>query len=378
MIVEIRDIAAVKTLRPLEVATYLRSSGWTQRSPSKEASTWTRTVGDMEYEAVVPLHQDFRDYGLRMAELLRTVASAEGRTQIQTFKDLLSTFADVIRIRIDDPESRDGTLSLESNSIVAQKARDLMMAAACSATEHRAVWHSRKPAQAIEHLRKVRVGQSERGSYILTVITRVDPALQSPKNGQLFEADAPFERQVTQTLAESLSALDIASSTAALTGEFASFEESVNLGVSANLCDAVAGLGGDQVGDRQLEFLFSWSPGRPLGREIRSRIKFSPDQIPVIKEAARLIRERAPVGDFELEGAVVKLDRAPAQAVGRVTIIGNVDGKPKRVSLELSDSDYHLAVQAHDQEIALKCTGTLVREGRAYRLQEPRDVVVEE
>lgn len=379
MNVDIRDAEAVRQLRPLEVAAYLRSRGWAQvdKKPSK-AAIWTLTSNGNEFEAIVPLDNSLADYALRMSEVLGTLAAAEERSQVQIYSDLMTTFADVIRIRIDAPEYRDGSLPINAHAQVAQKARDLLLAAACSATEHRAVWHTRKPSQAIEQLRKIRIGQSERGSYIVTVISKVSPALHVPANGQLFETEPPFERRVIQTLASSLEHLDAAAASAALTGEFASFEESVSNGVNANLCDAVTGLWGDEDGERSLDFTFSWSPSRPVEKFIPSRVRFSGDRIPLIREAARILRESAPVGDFELQGAVVKLDRLPNQKTGKVTVIGQVEGKSKRVILELGDPSYHLAVQAHEQEKALSCIGELVREGRGYTLQEPRDVTVDE
>ena len=378
MNIDIRDVNAVRSLRPLETVTYLRSTGWTQAVQNPQASVWTRQVGDEEFEAVVPLEQAMSDYALRMGDLLHTLAKAEGRSQAQVFSDLLTTFADVVRIRIDDPELNDGTLPIEMHAQIAQRCRDLVLAAACSATEHRAVWHTRKPANAIDHVRKIRIGQSERGSYIVTVVSRVSPQLhvRLDDNGQV--AAPPFERQIIQTLATSLTTLDQAAGKAALTGQFDAFEDSVSHGVSANLCDAVAGLWGNDDSMRNLEFTFSWSPARPVEQGIPSRVKFAADRISIIREAGRIMKERAPVTDFELEGAVVKLDRPQGQPSGRVTIIGQVDGKPKRVTMELQDQDYHLAVSAHDQERALRCLGSLVRVGRGLVLQDPREIAVEE
>lgn len=371
----IRDVEAIQTLRPLEVTAYLRSKGWIQQAPSNKASVW---IKDNEFEAVVPLDQAMRDYALRMGDILHTLAAVENRSQTEIYADLLTTFADVVRIRIDDPEQLDGTLPIEAHAQIAQKTRDLLLAAACSATEHRPVWHTKKPTQAVEQVRKIRIGQSERGSYIVTVISRVSPALQSPNNGQLFETEPPFERRVIQTLASSLDALNNAAATAAMSGEFASFEESVAQGVSANLCDAVAGIWGDDNGQRNLEFTFSWSPARAVDPHIPSKVKFAADRIPFIREASRVMKDRTPVGDFELEGAVVRLDRPEGQPAGKVTIMGQVDGKPKRVTLELEDAHYQVAIAAHAQERALRCIGSLVREGRGHVLLGPRDIAIEQ
>src|SRR5205085_1574396 len=97
-------------------------------------------------------------------------------------------------------------------------------AAACATTEARAVWHTRKPAQAVEYVRRVRIGQTERGSYVVTVVSRVSPRL-NVLNEELFESAEPFERRAMQTLAGSLVHLDQAAERAALSGEFAAFDE---------------------------------------------------------------------------------------------------------------------------------------------------------
>lgn len=377
MNVDIRDVEAVQAIRPVDAAFYLRAGGWTpQEQQTGRGSIWLRTVQNEEFEALLPMDHQIRDYALRMGDLLRVLAAAEKRSQWQVYSDLLTITSDVTRIRISDPELTDGTLPIEEHAQIAQKTRDLVMAAACAATERRAVWHTKKPNQATEHVRRVRIGQSERGSYIVTVISRITPLLHT-QGEELFETEPPYERQVTRTLADSLFALDRAAERAALTQQMASFDDAVAQGVNANLCDAVVGLwGGDEV-QRNLEFSFSWSPARPVAAEAVRRVAFSSDRIPVIREAARLMREKAPLTDFELRGAVVKLDRPEGAPTGRVTIARYGDEGPRRVTLELSDPLYHIAVEAHDQGRTLRALGTLAKEGARYSLQTPREVTAE-
>ncbi|MFM7166196.1 MAG: hypothetical protein ACKO3T_13230 [Planctomycetaceae bacterium] len=377
MKVDIRDVAAMQALRPLEVVTYLRARSWIQQPPTAHGSVWVKGEADEQMEAVVPMDPQRRDFALRMGELLQTIAVAEDRSQVDVYSDLLTTCADVIRIRIDDPELTDGTLPIEAHAVIAQKVRDLLLAAACSALQSRAIWHKRKPAQAVDQVRRLRIGQTERGSYIITVISRVSPELHLPQDGQGMDAEPPYERKVTQMLATSLATLDQVSATAALNQEFSVFERSVDKGVSANLCDAVAGLWGDDDRNRNLEFTFSWSVARPVDAQIPRRINFGSDRIPIIREASRVMKERSPYEDYELDGAVVKLERAEGQPTGKVTIIGAIDGKPHRVSLELADPHYGLAIKAHHQQQPIHCVGTLVKAGRGYTLRDARDVSIE-
>jgi len=228
----------------------------------------------------------------------------------------------------------------------------------------------------MEHVRRVRIGQSEQGSYVVTVLSRVTPLLHS-QNDELFEVEAPYERRVTTTLARGLTALDAAAQRAALTQEMAAFEQAVPRGVNANLCDAVVGLwGGDEV-HRNLEFTFSWSPTRPVGPDEVRRVAISSDRIPVIREAGRQMRERAPLSEFELIGPVVRLDRAEGASSGTVTVIAMVEDRHARVAIQLGDPQYHEAVTAHDQGKTLRISGTLIREGRGYVLRNPAEVAIE-
>jgi hypothetical protein len=374
--IEIRDAEAVRAIRPVDAALYLRAKGWTAPAAQPErAATWRTQRNGEEYELLLPLDVSLRDYALRMGDLLATLSVAERRSQWEVYQDLLTITSDVVRIRIADPELEDGTLPIEEHAQVAQKTRDLVLAAACAATEARPVWHRRKPGQAMEHVRRVRIGQSERGSYVVTVLSRVTPLLHA-QNGQLFEPETPYERRVTETLAKSLVALEHAAERAALTQEMASFDEAVPCGVNANLCDAVVGLwGGDEV-HRDLEFSFSWSPTRPVAADAVRRVGISSDRVPVIREAGRQMRDRAPLPEFDLAGPVVKLERAEGAATGKITIVGILEDRQVHVAVELGDPHYHSAVHAHDQGKTLRLVGTLAKEGRGYVLRNPGDVLV--
>ena len=92
----------------------------------------------------------------------------------------------------------------------------------------------------------------------------------------------------------------------------------------------------------------------------------------LIKEAARLFREAGPVNDFELQGGVVGLARSEGASIGRVTVAGFIEGRARKVLIDLLEPDYTTAIRAHEEEAIILCTGELVKEGRSFRLQNPR------
>lgn len=366
---------ALRALRPLEVASYLRVHGWRQEADlNGKGSVWLlpAEAGRDEADITLPLQRDLGDFALRMGDVLRTLRQVERRPEPEILQDLMTTSSDLIRVRAPSRDADSGSLPLEQAVAFVERSRDLVLAAACAAITKRAYYATRKPTKATDYLSQVRMGQTERGSYVLTILSPVAPAL-APE-GELplgLESPEPYERQVTRTLAEGLAAMEHAARQAAASGGMAAFDHAVSQGVSANLCEAVAGLSAVSPADG-LDIRIAWSRTRPAVSSIPSRIVLGSDSIPLIQEAARLFKDTAPVEDVELQGFVTWLARGPDQEPGGVTIEGLVDGQLRRVLLTLRDASYSEAVQAHDQRQRVACAGDLVKERGGFRLQNPR------
>jgi len=374
MRVAVQDTIALRALKPLELAAYLRANGWRQEADfSGKGSLWLfRTSDGAEFDVTLPAKRELADYTLRMSEVLRTLAEVEQRSQLDVLVDIQTTTADLVRVRAPSRDAENGTLPLDQAVTFVEHSRDMMLAAACAAIDKRPFFAKRKAQQAMDYLGHVRMGQTERGSYVLTILSPVAPELR-PAQGSLLptQPEDPYERLVTRTLMNALEALGQAARNAAVDGNMTSFQAAVSRGVSANLCDAVIGLSAVGLGDG-LDIQVSWSRTRPAGRETPSRVFLGSDSIPIIEEAARRFREIAPLEDFEIEGVVTRLDRDPHATEGDVTVTGSVEGQLRRIVLRLGPETYSLAVQAHDERRPVRCTGELVKEGRGYRLKDPR------
>ena len=88
----------------------------------------------------------------------------------------------------------------------------MMMAVACAAAlPGRPSYGPRVPSAAAEYLDGVRIGQTEPGSYVITVISDVAvPEQQALVADETMHVDVPFERRVTTTLVEALAAAQVA------------------------------------------------------------------------------------------------------------------------------------------------------------------------
>jgi hypothetical protein len=373
----IQDSATLRSLGPGEVTAYLRATGWKlHHSEPERFARYLKPGPESEsFEVDAPLRSELGDYALRVGELLRTLAVVEGRSQLDILRDIRRSTVDTIRLAVQGTSVGDGRIALEGGARLFAHARDLMLAAACATLEKRPVFATRRPSRAMEYLRHVRLGPTEAGSYVVTVESPVAPQLQPALSPE--EEEPPFERQVTLTLAHAVDETRRAVASALAVGDAQPFFDAVPRGVHANLCEALAGLlsGGDAD---SLSLQFGWSPGRAVPAHVPRQVDFTADAVPVLQEASRIFRERAPRADFELVGIPSELASDDPQKGGSATLTGVVDGVLRKVRVELEGADYAVALRAHGQRVPVACEGELVREGRTFFLRNPRQLRVRE
>lgn len=306
MNVAIRDAQTLKSLRPLDLALYLGSKGWTESQIQQDKfSIWIiRDANNDEYEILLPYNTTFKDYAFRIGELLKTLERVENRSQFEIYHDLQTTSSDVVRLHFDLPDSSEGSIPIEKGVEIFSNAWNLMMAAACSTIEPRPIFPTRKPNQAIDYMKKVRLGQTEQGSYVITILSPVPPELNIGQTRlfKLENPEDPFERKVALNLSTALTDMRSAAERSAVKSSFDYFEKAIQRGVSANLCDAVAKLSSFNDQYRDLDVKFSWARTRPVVREFSQNVHLSADLMPIFEEVARVFKESAPREEFEVKG----------------------------------------------------------------------------
>lgn len=79
----IRDPNTLKSIEPSRVASYLEMRGWHQENyiPEK-ASIWTLSDrSEEQFEVLLPLNPSFKDYAIRISQILKTLEAVEQRSQ---------------------------------------------------------------------------------------------------------------------------------------------------------------------------------------------------------------------------------------------------------------------------------------------------------
>lgn len=379
---------SLKTVSPTEISAYLRSNGWTIHNYRAEQPGITFIKNDTNscHDVFLPKRTDFADYSYRIQDILEELQAIEKRTAEKILYDIRYTSYDVLRFKVPHAASAIGELPLEGNFKLIDGAKEIISAATIVAGQthaERKPFYARRTGAASDFLNRVRVAQSEVGSYILKMTIAIPPAVQQtlplPEGQEAIMAADPFERKVTRTLMESLSGCITASDEAILSGTVDPLLSKYQFGINANLLSGIAKIG-EIYETNDFEVLASWSGNRISPITTPRRASFSSDQMIFFKEAARILREHSPLDDYRLVGNVVKLEGENRNTAGRVTVAAAVEGKLKNVRISLDAPTYAVAYDAHGAGTTITCIGDLKRSGKIYTLENTRNfaVVVED
>lgn len=365
MKVNITDRDALVAVSPTALAAYARAAGWEIAEPYGDYSH-LYTSADQP-EIVIPQTERIADYAQVVQSLIGMFSAAADLDQLAIYRQLTTADRDVVRVRA--AGSIDDHVSVNAGVDLVTGARDMVLAAACSTEDQRAVYRPGANRTASKFVNDMRLGHTEEGSFVVTLLGPVVPPFVEPPldPGLDVAAKEPMARQMTLRVAEALSATrDATEKTNA--GDTDAFTDAVALGASANLCDALVLL---IEPFQELDVSVSWALTRPQTRRL---VRFARSDTPVLQEASRTFRLREPRPDERVFGFVQRLKRDADEPDGMVTLRARIDGDERSVTAVLRQADYRTAIRAHDERAMVIAEGDLELVGQRWRLLNPRIV----
>lgn len=326
----------------------------------------------------MPLKAELGDYTLRMSDLVDHLAGAEERPQWEVVKDLLTANMDVVSLRVRNEDDADGSISLNGGVDLFDNARTLLLSAARATVETRALFIGGPPRQVSHYLKNVRMGQTERGSYVVNLLSPLagTPARRQGDEPPMFdireyEMETRFSRSVIAMLNKALRSTQEAAEESKNDPTYRAFLNAVHSGVSANLCEALVKMH-DSGEERGLQVDLRWAYTLPEPGRRRETYELGPSSVPAIRDGAAVLRKTHPFENYLLIGRVVTLHRDQVVDLGQVTIKGNVEDVTRHVYVDLGSEDYTEAVTAHDNGAWVRVQGRLRSKGPRWFLEAPR------
>jgi hypothetical protein len=373
------DPVTADDVSPEDIRLYLLGHHWTEAEVVDDyLSVWTREHA--RRELFVPRTTQASDYATQLDIIARVLAKDEDRSVGQVVADMRHTDSDVIRLRVDTTAFDRGTISFEKAADVIAATHKMLSAAARAAIAPQSYFTApRPPAEVSDYLASTRLGQTEPGSFVFTLIS---PVIFS----QRFERDAfylidtpksestpiklPFARRVTQMLAHSLTSIRGAAhaSERSLANVF---EDLVEEGVSANLCEALSEIA-EQSQDHAVDLDFTWSAKSDVSAIAPRQHIIVPGFItPELRAMAAHLKAVVPEHHYEVIGKVDRLLNQRDSDGFDLYLRANFNNRERLVAIPLANEQRQIASHAWESGQSVFIKGTLDRRFRPYRLLDP-------
>ncbi|MFJ4869461.1 hypothetical protein [Streptomyces sp. NPDC088757] len=364
---------------PTRLTTLMTEAGWTLVGRRSGIYNRLAPPGEPDPRAgsfVVPLDREAPEYIEVLQSLLQQVSAPSYRSlwARAIAPRLFTDPTDEFRFRR-EAAFPSGLISWREGERLISCARRTLVAGAKSYMDQARHFGNRHGQFANRYLDSVLMGQTEPGSYIVkafapsatTVLLR-KPSVSAPAL-DVGAAAGPYGRDVSHAVVKALSAtveaIDHYRSSGSLTG----FDAGVREGVSYEMATAILGITEHSDGS---DITIEWDTSVPGGfEEPVSRYEFSGGDAVILEKAAHRLAAAEDAGFVTVTGRVHLLARKEADGPGVFGVESIVGGQPRKVRVRLADEDqYHEAIHAYEENLAVQVNGRLEREGNLHWLYD--------
>ncbi len=356
----------------VQLESYLTTNNWVKDGQLRDVATIWHRQDSVNAEIVLPVSEKLKDYLQRLADAVEALASYEARPVIGVINDVTRCLAHLITVRVIHGDTESGTIPINDGVLLVQRAKDLLHSAAMSMYAKKKRFSGPPPKDVRPYLDSLLLGQTEVGSYVVNVIAPVPPEseMERPTPGQFEDIEKlPLASAVTASLTSSLNALSRAIDAYGERDDPTVFDEAVLSGASANMCDALLDLSG-QERKRAFEIKISTAPTPLFGGETVV-FCFDDEKVTHLAKASDYYKENYVLPGRTISGFIRRLDRPKGQETGTVTVASVIIGLEKSIVIELGDDDYDRAILAHRAKSAIECHGDVHVTSRTVRLMSP-------
>ncbi|MBA2113020.1 hypothetical protein [Bremerella alba] len=356
----------VQKVSPVRVREYLKSAGWLSvKTPGDTNSILYQRPNSKREQILVPTTYQLDDYSMRMAEVIAYVASFEQRSPEELLSALLLPEADILRVQESSETAAAGDLPLDHALSLLNGVKKAILASACSVIRPARLHRRMSLGDAEQLINSCRLGQTERGSFVMMVACPLDAV---PSDPDLFDTP-PFTRRVTTLLMRSISHLVQAIESGDTESLLRENDDEYAPLLSTNLCEGLLEM--QPEGDRSfIRISASFSQVRHVS-DVPTSVRLSREIFPRIES---LINKLRPVDEPRSQafvGYVETLNGRPnakGKMEGQVTLrLLTPDIDNLRARIELESDAYAIADYAHMHNRPVSLEGVLRQVGRTYK-----------
>lgn len=374
MIYSINFVDMTLKLNPLAVARYLAETNWKLYPiKRKDIKIFQYKSENLFEQVTVPLDKMLRDYKTTMYDTICKIAYVETKSVEQLMLYLLNPNTDILKIRVDKKEVEAGNILFDDAIQLYDNAKKLLAATALDVINPKKIHYGRNDESVQKFLSQCRFGQTEIGSYVVSVVCPFAELSETEGYRQLSifsdeeQCANSLTRKVTNRLMTNVATIKWEVDNGNL-DSLANYDNPI----SSNFYEALTGLGMNTE-DTTVEFMAEWSPTVQSNRCEYNRISLTNDYYEPIKAVVTKIKQ-CTNARTEIVGKIKDLKAAPVidnRENGTIVVVYVGDNaRAKSVTVKLDRDDYDKAVMAHQHGKAVKVVGDLKSKAKSKAVME--------
>lgn len=373
-------------MNPAVLTRALEQLGWHTVGGFRDALTYWEPINHEHARAervAFPLAPAAPDYSDLLDDIARRMHTLYG----SEFAEVFSLATLLVERQFDEvdvkrqTDNRAGLIKWLSGNDMVDSTQGILAAAAKSSNLTRKRYAHAQSVIAEDFLSQCYMGQTKIGSYVVTALT---PSAQTFATSKAVDAGSKKHprisgRDITARLVTSLQAVrDALDETPALAETFDAFDERVVEGVSFELLASLQPLTSGDESAITVEFNSNDQHTLIPDETRRVEFAFTPEDGAKIGRARAYFEQTPEPSLVSMVGEITGLKNSESDPEHRVTLVGRVKGKPRTVTVHLTDEQYDEALKAHGAKRMFSVVGELEERTRGSFISQAERVHIEE
>lgn len=364
--VNLEDMAG--RISPIDFIKYITDLQWKkyQGKIRDGIAVYQKIINDKFFQITIPCSRELRDYSYAMRKAINILAETELKSEEQLILELLNPMSDILRVRHISPDVENGSILFEDAINLYENAKKLLTNAALDVTNYKKIYKGRTCDEVQQFISKCRYGQTEIGSYIISLVC---PFYKVEDDGSLKQLSLfsdeetcafSITRKATKKIMDSISLIK---STIENGGSLSDLVENENNHISVSFIESLSNLNISNE-NNGIEIKAKWAPTIRNNISLTDQISITHDYYSPLKSVVDKYHEKDEKDTCTVEGKISLLQATPKiedrkYGTVKLTYIANDGKKTKNIQLILDTNNYNTAILAHKTGKTVRAIGTL-------------------
>ena len=354
---------------------FLNKLGWEKTNDLNEYYTvWhSPIIDERQEELVVPITNEVFRLERDLNNIIKTLMSFYDKKEYQILDDFENSVKDQVKFRVKSEMTEDGYIPLVEGVRLLENTKEMLIASFLSINNKKKNYTGPHPENVNEAISNIKMGQTEEGSFIINIYLPNDYYEDGQPSLLEEESDSFTRKALTVMEQASTELISKAKTFEEQHNDLSVFDDSYLQGVSSNFCSTISEISSNGKNDVEIEIILNDTID---AKEDIRKIEIKKEIIPIINNVKEYYKQDFTTENFVLIGHITKLHQEVDDSEGDITLTCEIAGKLKKVKLDLNETFYTIAQEAHRNKSYLRCVGTLKINGRVTTLSNITEVLI--